>query len=126
MRDGSRSSNRAAAADRTRAPAPSEFIRCGQALPPRTCHGGACPRPKLRSAATNGNDLHAPIFTLALAAGHDALELRQGEVDEAPIARRHGFEGDDLAIGHGLLAEALGHGGERVVTTTAVAFGVHG
>src|SRR6185503_7781833 len=38
--------------------------------------------------------------------------------------RIHRLEGDDLALLHGLFAEAARHAGERVVATASIAFGV--
>ena len=37
----------------------------------------------------------------------------------------HRLKSDDLAVGDGFFAEAARHGGQGVVATAAVAFGVH-
>ena len=45
-------------------------------------------------------------------------------MDDAPIARAHRLEGDDLAVVHRLLAEAARHRGEGVLAALGVALGV--
>src|SRR5512132_3012417 len=72
----------------------------------------------------NGDDLDAARLALAVALGDDAGELGEREVHDPAVLRVHGLEGDDLTLFDGLLAEAAGHRGERVLAPGAVALGV--
>src|SRR5450432_1187035 len=77
------------------------------------------------SIPANRNDLYPSVVALTVAAGDDAFELGEGQVHHAPVARVHRLEGDDFTLFHGLAAEPLSHGRERVVTAAAVALGIH-
>src|SRR5258706_2724620 len=81
---------------------------------------------RVSAISAHGNDLHAAIVAFAVAARDHALETGQGQMHHAAVARVHRLEGDDLALFDRLLAESLGHAGQRVVATALLTLGVDG
>src|SRR5262249_9229372 len=71
------------------------------------------------------NDLHAPSLPLAIALGHDAGKLGEGQMHDASVTRAHGLESNDLAFFEGFLPKPLGHRGQGVFATLSVSLRIH-
>src|ERR1700760_162693 len=101
-------------------PAPRPPARTARVCPP-----DAAPRAAPHRLINERGDDQAPRRLLALAVGLDVVPSLEVLVDDLPLERGHGLEGDRAPVVDGSLRRLVGRGAERHGSALAIAGSIH-